>query len=189
MTELQQLFDSVEAKQYKRPPDMNKDLRLGFALNHFAGAKWKNVTGARKVDGHSRLLSPYQRALGGVCKGFQARLDEGPASRPAKPSAPARPHVRQQIEAELPRVAAALHKVQVRQHADGLNAVRQAQDRQGGALASPLRLHTDVQSVLLRLMTPGCTLLAVAVRRTAPAQSVRCPQRPAAQLAGPVQHR
>ena len=34
--ELQQLFDSVEAKQYKRP-DMNGELRLGFASNDFAG--------------------------------------------------------------------------------------------------------------------------------------------------------
>ena len=32
VAELQQLFDSVEAKQYKRP-DMNEDLRLGFASN------------------------------------------------------------------------------------------------------------------------------------------------------------
>ena len=38
----------------------------------------------------------------------------GPASRPAKPAGP---HVRQQIQAGLPRVAAALHKAQVRQHA------------------------------------------------------------------------
>ena len=30
-----QLFDSVEAKQYKRP-DMNGDLRLGFASDDFA---------------------------------------------------------------------------------------------------------------------------------------------------------
>ena len=48
MAELQQLFDSVEAKQYKRP-DMNEDLRLGFALNDFAGAKWKNLTASRPV--------------------------------------------------------------------------------------------------------------------------------------------
>ena len=48
---------------------------------------------------------------------------------------PAGPHVRQQIQAGLPRVAAALHKAQVRQHAvHGLNAVRRAQDgqREGG---------------------------------------------------------
>ena len=45
------LFDSVEAKQYKRP-DMNEDLRLGFASNDFSGAKWKNLTGtARWSDG------------------------------------------------------------------------------------------------------------------------------------------
>ena len=61
----QQLFDSVEAKQHKRP-DMNGDLRLGFASNDFAGAKWKNLT----VD-YSHLT-----VLWGVCKSFQARLDE-----------------------------------------------------------------------------------------------------------------
>ena len=66
VAELQQLFDSVEAKQYKRP-DMNGDLRLGFASNDFLGAKWKNLTGI------TRLLSSV---LWGVCKGFQARLDE-----------------------------------------------------------------------------------------------------------------
>ena len=51
MAELQQLFHSVEAKQHKRP-DMNKDLRLGFASDDFAGTKWKNLTGtARWSDG------------------------------------------------------------------------------------------------------------------------------------------
>ena len=75
VAELQQLFDSVEAKQYKRP-DMNEDLRLGFASNDFAGTKWKNLDGHREVErGHGDVLSPHQRALG-VCKGFQARLDE-----------------------------------------------------------------------------------------------------------------
>ena len=54
MAELQQLFDSVEAKQYKRP-DMNENLRLGFASNDFAGTKWND--GHREVerrhgDGH-----------------------------------------------------------------------------------------------------------------------------------------
>ena len=53
VAELQQLFDSVEAKQYKRP-DMNGDLRLGVTLDY------------------SHLTS----VLWGVCKGFQARLDE-----------------------------------------------------------------------------------------------------------------
>ena len=61
MGELLQLFDSVEAKQYKRP-DMNGDLRLGFASNDFAGAKWKNLTGTG--DGHARLLAPHQRTVG-----------------------------------------------------------------------------------------------------------------------------
>ena len=32
----------LEAKQYKRP-DMNEDLRLGFALDDFAGTKLKNL--------------------------------------------------------------------------------------------------------------------------------------------------
>ena len=46
VAELLQLFDSVEAKQYKRP-DMNGDLRLGFALD-VAGTKWKNLTGTTR---------------------------------------------------------------------------------------------------------------------------------------------
>ena len=45
--ELLQLFDSVEAKQHKRP-DMNGDLRLGFASDDFAGTKWKNLTGTAR---------------------------------------------------------------------------------------------------------------------------------------------
>ena len=44
VAELKQLFDSVEAKQHKRP-DMNGDLRLGFALDDFAGTKWKERSG------------------------------------------------------------------------------------------------------------------------------------------------
>ena len=47
VAELQQLFDSVEAKQHKRP-DMNEDLRLGFASDDFAGTKWKNLTGTAR---------------------------------------------------------------------------------------------------------------------------------------------
>ena len=74
---LQQLFDSVEAKQYKRP-DMNEDLRLGFASNDFTGAKWKNLTGtARWSDGTEMVTLDYSHltsVLWGVCKGFQARL-------------------------------------------------------------------------------------------------------------------
>ena len=70
VAELLQLFDSVEAKQYKRP-DMNEDLRLGFASDDFAGTKWKNLTGDHAVerrhgDGYPRLLSPHQRTVGGV---------------------------------------------------------------------------------------------------------------------------
>ena len=79
VAELQQLFDSVEAKQYKRP-DMNGDLRLGFASNDFSGAKWKNLTGtARWSDGTEMITLDYSHltsVLWGVCKGFQARLDE-----------------------------------------------------------------------------------------------------------------
>ena len=75
---LLQLFDSVEAKQYKRP-DMNGDLRLGFASDDFAGTKWKNLTGTtRWSDGTEMVTLDYSHltsVLWGVCKGFQARLD------------------------------------------------------------------------------------------------------------------
>ena len=73
-----QLFDSVEAKQYKRP-DMNGDLRLGFASDDFVGTKWKNLTGTtRWSDGTEMVTLDYSHltsVLWGVCKGFQARLD------------------------------------------------------------------------------------------------------------------
>ena len=59
VAELQQLFDSVEAKQYKRP-DMNEDLRLGFASNDFAGTKWKNLTGPR--TGFGSIAQTLQQA-------------------------------------------------------------------------------------------------------------------------------
>ena len=79
VAELLQLFDSVEAKQYKRP-DMNGDLRLGFASDDFAGTKWKNLTGTtRWSDGTEMVTLDYSHltsVLWGVCKGFQARLDE-----------------------------------------------------------------------------------------------------------------
>ena len=74
VAELKQLFDSVEAKQYKRP-DMNEDLRLGFASDDFAGTKWKNLTGtARWSDGtemvtldysHTSVLSGLRPGSGG----------------------------------------------------------------------------------------------------------------------------
>ena len=86
VAELLQLFDSVEAKQYKRP-DMNGDLRLGFASDDFAGTKWKNLTGTtverRHGDGHPRLLSPHQRALESV-QGLP-----GPAGRVGSLAGPA----------------------------------------------------------------------------------------------------
>ena len=78
VAELLQLFDSVEAKQYKRP-DMNGDLRLGFASDDFAGTKWKNLTGTTQwSDGTEMVTLDYSHltsVLWGVCKGFQARLD------------------------------------------------------------------------------------------------------------------
>ena len=59
VAELLQLLDSVEAKQYKRP-DMNGDLRLGFALDDFAGTKWKNLTGTtRWSDGTEMVTLDY----------------------------------------------------------------------------------------------------------------------------------
>ena len=78
VAELKQLFDSVEAKQDKRP-DMNGDLRLGFASDDFAGTKWKNLTGTtRWSDGTEMVTLDYSHltsVLWGVCRGFQARLD------------------------------------------------------------------------------------------------------------------
>ena len=79
VAELLQLFDSVEAKQYKRP-DMNGDLRLGFASDDFAGTKWKNLTGTtRWSDGTEMVTLNYSHltsVLWGCARGFQARLDE-----------------------------------------------------------------------------------------------------------------
>ena len=69
VAELKQLFDSVEAKQYKRPD-----------TDDFAGTKWKNLTGtARWSDGTEMVTLDYSHltsVLWGVRKGFQARLDE-----------------------------------------------------------------------------------------------------------------
>ena len=75
VAELQQLFDSVEAKQYKRP-DMNGDLRLGFASNDFAGTKWKNLT-APPGGATARRWSPSTTLTSPACCGGCAR-----ASRP-----------------------------------------------------------------------------------------------------------
>ena len=60
VAELQQLFDSVEAKQHKCP-DMNEDLRLGFASNDFAGTKWKNLPAGQ--DASLRVLQTSQLHL------------------------------------------------------------------------------------------------------------------------------
>ena len=70
VAELQQLFDSVEAKQYKRP-DMNEDLRLGFASDDFAGTKWKNLTGADGTEMVTLDYSHLTSVLWGVRKGFR----------------------------------------------------------------------------------------------------------------------
>ena len=50
VAELLQLFDSVEAKQYKRP-DMNGDLRLGFASDDCKGFPRQEAQGGRAVAG------------------------------------------------------------------------------------------------------------------------------------------
>ena len=71
VAELQQLFDSVEAKQYKRP-DMNEDLRLGFASNDFAGTKWKNLT--RTAEGLHVGQEAVVASLRPVLEAVQKRL-------------------------------------------------------------------------------------------------------------------
>ena len=72
VAELQQLFDSVEAKQYKRP-DMNEDLRLGFALDDFAGTKWKNLTGTvRWSDGTEMVTLDYSHLTSVQAMAFEA---------------------------------------------------------------------------------------------------------------------
>ena len=73
MAELLQLFDSVEAKQYKRP-DMNGDLRLGFASDDFAGTKWKNLTGTTRWSDGTEMVTLDYSHLTSVLWG--ARLDE-----------------------------------------------------------------------------------------------------------------
>ena len=76
-----QLFDSVEAKQYKRP-DMNEDLRLGFASNDFAGstARWRR--------------SPSTTLTSPACSGGCARASRPGWTRwkPGRPSGGRRTH-------------------------------------------------------------------------------------------------
>ena len=67
MAELLQLFDSVEAKQYKRP-DMNGDLRLGFASDDFAGTKWKNLTGTTRWSDGTEMVTLEEQVKNCVSK-------------------------------------------------------------------------------------------------------------------------
>ena len=64
VAELLQLFDSVEAKQYKRP-DMNGDLGR-LRRNKVEEFDGRRPVERRHGDGYPRLLSPHQRAVGGV---------------------------------------------------------------------------------------------------------------------------
>ena len=76
VAELLQLFGSVEAKQYKRP-DMNGDLRLGFASDDFAGTKWKNLTGTTRWSDGTEMVTLDSTCTSPACCGGCAR-----ASRP-----------------------------------------------------------------------------------------------------------
>ena len=69
VAELQQLFDSVEAKQYKRPDERGPE--AGLRLGRLRRNKVEEFDGHRPVerrhgDGYSRLLSSHQRAVGGA---------------------------------------------------------------------------------------------------------------------------
>ena len=73
VAELLQLFDSVEAKQDKRP-DMNEDLRLGFASDDFE-EQMEEFDGDHAVeparDGHPRLRNmadTHRRTIKAVYK-------------------------------------------------------------------------------------------------------------------------
>ena len=65
----------MEAKQYKRP-DMNEDLRL--RLGRLCRNTVEEFDGVVTLD-YSHLTS----VLWGVCKGFQARLEEVEPGRPS----------------------------------------------------------------------------------------------------------
>ena len=71
VAELKQLFDSVKNKQYKRP-DMNGGPEAGLRLGRLRRNEVEEFDGdaveRRHRDGYSRLLSPHQRALGGVAE-------------------------------------------------------------------------------------------------------------------------
>ena len=98
VAELLQLFDSVEAKQYKRP-DMNGDLRLGFASDDFAGTKWKNLTGTTRWSDGTEMVTLDYSHLRGVhsfrgsrtlksARSLSASCSSAPAGRPAGPGSP-----------------------------------------------------------------------------------------------------
>ena len=65
---------AVQTPGHERGPE------LGFASNDFAGTKWKNLTGAARWSNGTEMVtldySHLTSVLWGVCKGFQARLDE-----------------------------------------------------------------------------------------------------------------
>ena len=67
VAELLQLLNSVEAKQYKRP-DMNGDLRLGFASDDFAGTKWKNLTGTTRWSDGTEMVTLDYSCCGGCAR-------------------------------------------------------------------------------------------------------------------------
>ena len=87
VAELLQLFDSVEAKQYKRP-DMNGDLRLGFASDDFAGTKWKNLTGTTRWSDGTEMVTLDYSHLTSVLWGGRARASRRGWTRwkPGRPS-------------------------------------------------------------------------------------------------------
>ena len=70
--ELQQLFDAVEPKQYKRP-DLDDSLRLGFASNDFLTSKWAltSPVNLRGTEMHALDYAHLTSVLWGVCKRLQ----------------------------------------------------------------------------------------------------------------------
>ena len=83
VAELQQLFDSVEAKQYKHERGPEAGLCLGRLrrneVEEFDGdTRWSDGTEMVTLD-YSHLTS----VLWGVCQGFQARLDALEAWQPS----------------------------------------------------------------------------------------------------------
>ena len=98
VAELLQLFDSVEAKQYKRPAG----LRLGrLRRNKVEEFDGDHAVERRHGDGHPRLLAPHQRALGSVQglpgpagRGGSLAGPAGAAAWPTLADKPSRPSTR-----------------------------------------------------------------------------------------------